>query len=152
MMKKMLFAPALVFAFISLYSQESLTGNVTDAKSNPIPGASVYILNNNYGTITDAQGKFRLTGLKAGTYIVSISAVGFSGKTEEIITPLKKDFNITLVEANIHLDEVIVSAQKREEVLQKLLQEERTPPETMFLSAQSQMWIFAAYELMRTWR
>ncbi len=39
-----------------------------------------------------------------------------------------------------------------EEVLQKLLQEERTPPETMFLSAQSQMWIFAAYELMRTWR
>jgi len=120
MMKKMLFAPALVFAFISLYSQESLTGNVTDAKSNPIPGASVYILNNNYGTITDAQGKFRLTGLKAGTYIVSISAVGFSGKTEEIITPLKKDFNITLVEANIHLDEVIVSAQKREEVLQKL--------------------------------
>jgi len=120
MMKKILFAPALVFAFISLYSQESLTGNVTDAKSNPIPGASVYILNNNYGTITDAQGKFRLTGLKAGTYIVSISAVGFSGKTEEIITPLKKDFNITLVEANIHLDEVIVSAQKREEVLQKL--------------------------------
>ena len=120
MMKKMLFAPALVFAFISLYSQESLTGNVTDAKSNPIAGASVYILNNNYGTITDAQGKFRLTGLKAGTYIVSISAVGFSGKTEEIITPLKKDFNITLVEANIHLDEVIVSAQKREEVLQKL--------------------------------
>ncbi|MBA7478085.1 hypothetical protein ES707_13501 [subsurface metagenome] len=39
-----------------------------------------------------------------------------------------------------------------EDVLQKLWAEERTPPETMFLSAQSQMWIFAAYELMRTWR
>src|SRR6266704_2447173 len=39
-----------------------------------------------------------------------------------------------------------------EEVLRKLLHDERTPPETMFLSAQSQMWIFAAYELMRTWR
>ena len=39
-----------------------------------------------------------------------------------------------------------------EDILQKLLQEERAPPETMFLSAQSQMWIFAAYELMRTWR
>jgi hypothetical protein len=38
-----------------------------------------------------------------------------------------------------------------DDVLQKLLQEERTPPETMFLSAQSQMWIFAAYELTRTW-
>src|SRR5262249_7981770 len=39
-----------------------------------------------------------------------------------------------------------------EDVLRKLMQEERTPSETMFLSAQSQMWIFAAYELMRTWR
>lgn len=39
------------------------------------------------------------------------------------------------------------------EVLQKLFDEERTPlPEAAFLSAQSEMWIFAAYELLRTWR
>lgn len=39
------------------------------------------------------------------------------------------------------------------QVLRKLIDEERTPiPEASFLSAQSQMWIFAAYELMRTWR
>ncbi len=39
------------------------------------------------------------------------------------------------------------------EVLRKLFDEERTPlPEASFLSAQSQMWIFAAYEIMRTWR
>lgn len=29
---------------------------------------------------------------------------------------------------------------------------ERTPPQTYFLNAQSQMWIFAAYELQRSWR
>ena len=39
------------------------------------------------------------------------------------------------------------------QVLEKLMDEERTPvPEAAFLSAQSQMWIFAAYELLRTWR
>ncbi len=39
------------------------------------------------------------------------------------------------------------------DTLQRLLEQESTPaPEAMFLSAQSQMWIFAAYELMRTWR
>lgn len=39
------------------------------------------------------------------------------------------------------------------DVLRKLDQEEATPiPEAAFLSALSQMWIFAAYELMRTWR
>lgn len=39
------------------------------------------------------------------------------------------------------------------EVLSKLIDEERTPvPEALFLSAQSQMWIFAVYEILRTWR
>jgi hypothetical protein len=39
------------------------------------------------------------------------------------------------------------------ELLQASIQEERLPPvNAMFLSAQSQMWIFAAYELLRTWR
>lgn len=38
------------------------------------------------------------------------------------------------------------------DTLRKLHEEESTPAEAMFLSAQSQMWIFAAYELMRTWQ
>ncbi len=39
------------------------------------------------------------------------------------------------------------------DVLEKLVREEGTPvPDGLFLSAQSQMWIFAAYELLRTWR
>jgi len=36
--------------------------------------------------------------------------------------------------------------------LKKWHELERTPPETHFLGAQSQMWIFAAYELLRTWQ
>lgn len=37
-------------------------------------------------------------------------------------------------------------------VLREWFESERTPPEAHFLGAQSQMWIFAAYELLRTWR
>lgn len=37
-------------------------------------------------------------------------------------------------------------------ILQEYFRTDKTPPETMFLNAQSQMWIFAAYELLRTWR
>ena len=38
-------------------------------------------------------------------------------------------------------------------LLEALVREDGTPlPEAAFLSAQSQMWLFAAYELMRTWR
>jgi hypothetical protein len=39
------------------------------------------------------------------------------------------------------------------DTLRELNDEESTPmPEATFLSAQSQMWIFAAYEILRTWR
>lgn len=37
-------------------------------------------------------------------------------------------------------------------VLRELFETDSTPPDTYFLLAQSQMWIFAAYELLRTWR
>lgn len=36
--------------------------------------------------------------------------------------------------------------------LRELFETDSTPPDTHFLLAQSQMWIFAAYELLRTWR
>ncbi|TDG01504.1 hypothetical protein E1N52_42980 [Paraburkholderia guartelaensis] len=37
-------------------------------------------------------------------------------------------------------------------ILHELMATDTTPPDTPFLLAQSQMWIFAAYELLRTWR
>lgn len=38
-------------------------------------------------------------------------------------------------------------------VLQRLIKEDRTPiDDAMFLNAQSQMWLFATYELLRTWQ
>jgi hypothetical protein len=39
------------------------------------------------------------------------------------------------------------------DLLRRLVEIERTPfPETLIVSALSQMWIFAVYELLRTWR
>lgn len=38
------------------------------------------------------------------------------------------------------------------DVMLKFWKEDQTPSDVYFLSAQSQMWIFAAYELLRTWR
>ena len=48
------------------------------------------------------------------------------------------------------IDQFIMGVEQH--TLQEYIRTERTPPETMFLNAQSQMWIFAAYELLRTWR
>lgn len=52
--------------------------------------------------------------------------------------------NLTLV------DNFIMALEYK--VLRELSKTDSTPPDTYFLLAQSQMWIFAAYELLRTWR
>lgn len=54
-------------------------------------------------------------------------------------------FNLAIVD--------VFCMQLESQLLKKQFHDERTPlPDVVFLSAQSQMWIFAAYELMRTWR
>ncbi|HWT35559.1 MAG TPA: hypothetical protein VN289_04720 [Paraburkholderia sp.] len=53
-------------------------------------------------------------------------------------------FNLNIV------DQFLMPLEYR--VLKELLETDVTPPDTMFLLAQSQMWIFAAYELLRNWR
>lgn len=54
-------------------------------------------------------------------------------------------FNLSIV------DEFLTELEYQ--VLDELVRQDSTPvPESAFLSAQSQMWIFAAYELLRTWR
>lgn len=52
-------------------------------------------------------------------------------------------FNLSMV------DQFVMGLESK--IRRALLEEDRTPPEAMFLSAISQMWIYAAYELLRTW-
>ncbi len=104
-----------------LFSQQpsSISGQVTDSRSNSIPNVSVYILNTDYATITDKDGKFYFSNVRSGKYLLSISAVGYATVYKEATTS-DKSIGITLQESALQMDEVIVSAQKREELLQKL--------------------------------
>ena len=64
---------------------------------------------------------------------------------------LKGEFYLGLQVENLTvIDQFIMGVEHH--TLQEYIRTERTPPETMFLNAQSQMWIFAAYELLRTRR
>ncbi|WP_402719015.1 hypothetical protein [Janthinobacterium rivuli] len=64
---------------------------------------------------------------------------------------LDDDIYLRLQAINIGLvDKFIMDLEYK--VLRDHFEMERTPPETFFLSAQSQMWIFAIYELLRTWQ
>lgn len=104
------------------YSQQTITlsGKINDDKSNAVAGASVSILNTHSGTVSDKQGNFELKNIPSGNYILHISAIGFADVNKEIEGSNGEGISIVLPRSSVHLDEVIVSAQKREELLQKL--------------------------------
>ena len=55
-----------------------IVGSITDAKtSQPIPGAILKLDDGDLWTISDADGRYKLTGLKDGTYIVEASCLGY---------------------------------------------------------------------------
>lgn len=68
------------------------------------------------------------------------------------LTLLDDDTALVMQALNLAIvDHVIMELE--ENLLKQLSAEERTPvPEATLVSALSQMWIFAAYEILRTWR
>ncbi|WP_210463907.1 TonB-dependent receptor [Rufibacter roseolus] len=99
----------------------SFRGSVQSRNSAGIPGANVRLLNTNLSTVSDAQGQFLLNNVPAGHYTVQVSAVGFATLTRTVRLPEEEaDLVIQLTESAAQLDEVVVSAQKVEEDLQRV--------------------------------
>ncbi|MGI4020929.1 MAG: TonB-dependent receptor [Janthinobacterium lividum] len=97
-----------------------LTGKVTNSQTTPINQARISILNTNLSSLTNASGQFRIAGKFFGKYVLQISAVGYAAVTQNVDFSNPVSVNIILVEENRQLNEVVVTAQKRQEDLQKI--------------------------------
>ena len=87
----------------------TLRGRVADAGSDPVPGASVLLVNTTRTASADANGTYSISGLKPGTYTARVVFIGFT--PQEMQVDLKGDMtlDITLVETAVDLKEVSVS-------------------------------------------
>lgn len=112
---------------LSIYSAHKITGHVTDSSQNPIPMATIRLLQPDSsfvkGTVTDNNGIFNLENIKKGNYILSVSCVGYADASVDFAMP-EADFHvppIALKENSIALDAVTVTAnaviQKKDRLL-----------------------------------
>ncbi len=99
-----------------------ISGYVKDINSQPVEGASIHILNTNFGTTSDRDGKFEIGNPGKGKFIFEISAVGFVSLQQEIVIGEGEvsGISIQLAVSYTQLDAVVVTAQKREEEVQKI--------------------------------
>ncbi|MFL1012060.1 TonB-dependent receptor [Flavisericum labens] len=96
-----------------LFSQEKITGMIMEANDKNqhigLPGANVYWLNTEVGTVTDIDGKFNLRYKKEYSKLV-ISYVGFKTDTLTIKEPKMVHHWLQPID---NLDEVTVTSRKQ---------------------------------------
>ena len=118
--KNILAVLILMLAFVAARGQV-ISGRITDNKLRPIADAFIHVLNTNLSTVSNAQGTYSFQHIFPGKYSISVSAVGYSDASENIIvTAAEKSFNLQLNDAAVQLDAVVVTAQKKEESLQNI--------------------------------
>lgn len=88
-------------------AQLTITGTVTDAKNNPLPGATVTLKSSRLSTNTDLNGKFTLA-IPASKGEIIISYIGFRAQTFTVDVDTKT-FLFKLTEDAGKLEEVIVT-------------------------------------------
>jgi TonB-linked SusC/RagA family outer membrane protein len=85
-------------------AEVEISGTITDENGDPLPGASVFVKGTSQGTVTDIQGKFRLSVPDNG--VISISFIGYI--TQDISVSGRTVINVQLAVDAEMLQEVVV--------------------------------------------
>jgi len=98
----------LLFITITVCSQTYVNGTIRGEKNSPLEGASIYLNNTTFGTVSDKNGNFSLK-VRKGNYELVVSYIGHKTTFIKINTNSKIDFlNIHLVLEDIVLDEIVL--------------------------------------------
>ncbi len=123
-MKKIGLVSFFIFRCIYvLFAQETTAnGKIADNNALPVAIATIHLLNTNHWTTTDRDGSFVIKRVQPGKYILSVSAIGYTSTTKEI--EIAQGSNelppVQLVQSSTQLDAVVVSAEKKEQLVQKI--------------------------------
>jgi len=99
------------------YSQQTVTGIVSDQSGLPIPGVNIIISGSQIGTVTDFNGEYSIENISKDDVLV-FSYIGFS--TVEVEVSENFIIDITLFEDTELLDEVVIvgyGTQKKSDIV-----------------------------------
>jgi iron complex outermembrane receptor protein len=120
-LKKFILSFHILIAVCICEAQVNVSGTVRDAALKPVAGASVYLLNTGRGAVSGLDGRFVIPSVYPGTYTIEFSAVGFASNHQKVVVRTETaSVDAVLNPAPYRLENVVVTAQKREEVVQSL--------------------------------
>ncbi len=105
---------------LKLYAADTITGKVLDTTTKrPIPYVAVTLDEQGLWAVTDPDGTFTIPNVKGGNITLRISCLGFVKYKASFdnVSKIPENFVIFLAKDNLQLDEVIVTAKKKDNAL-----------------------------------
>lgn len=113
MKKSILSALVILFGFVSLNAQNSISGTIVSEKlRKPIEYVSVYVDGTAKGTTTDSVGHFTIKNLNFPCRLV-VSCVGYELKSFQLSSATEENLNIELREQTEQLSAISVNGKSR---------------------------------------
>lgn len=103
-------AIVLLLLILPFLANAQITGKITGEDGEPLPYATVYVLNTSNGTVSNAEGEYRLSTGKGPQEIV-FQYIGYKQRIEKITVgekPVRLD--VRMESSNLELGEVVVSS------------------------------------------
>lgn len=114
-MVKKLIAGIAFFSHVAIaVAQHSITVEVFN-ENRPMAGASVRLSGTAYSGQTDAEGRVHIRNLKAATYTIGVSYLGFQSQYREIAVSNDERIRFSMERAALLTDEVVVQATRATE-------------------------------------
>ncbi|KXX71109.1 TonB-dependent receptor [Flammeovirga sp. SJP92] len=98
----------LLFVGSTAFAQNKLSGTVVDDANKAVSFATVHVKELKKTTRTDINGHFSFETLKAGTYTLQITFVGFEAFEQAVKVPMKSPLKVGLKSSTTKLDQVTI--------------------------------------------
>ena len=85
-------------AVCSIQYGQILSGTVQNGRTGkPLPNVNILIPDEKQGTVTDKNGYYFFTGLRAGEYLIEFSHIGYSMRIEKVNISSNEELDIQLL-------------------------------------------------------
>lgn len=91
-------------------AQLSISGKVTNQSGEALPGATITINNPAASVVADAAGRYGFANLKAGSYTLNASFIGYQTISKNIVLAANQVINLALANGTLAAEEVTISA------------------------------------------
>jgi TonB-linked SusC/RagA family outer membrane protein len=98
-----------------------ITGTVRGGGGEPVPGAQVSIPGTSLGAVSDAEGRFTIPGVPAGTHQLRAQRIGYAPSTQQVVVAadgtVTVDFGLTAIATTLQSVAVVgYTTQQRRDV------------------------------------